>query len=436
MAALRRLPRVGVLAGIAALIVAAYWPFLSMPFISDDYLQIQLGRKYGAVEQWGSLMQDPLYRCRATSILLTRWLDETFGLNPFAFNLASLVLHWINAGLVLMLGSLRRIGYATSTVAAVIFAVYETHQEAVVWHSAVPELLQLTFALGCVLCFVRIAQSGKVAPGLYTGSVALFVLALLSKESAVAVVPLLGLVLVATRTVRQRWPLLIPFALIACIYTALVFLSAKDHLHFNDAGTFSLKAPFLMVWANSFVRSLWIWGAIAFFALWFGRRRRTFAQGLFALGWIGIALIPYSFLTYMNRVPSRHVYFAGVGVALLFASAVLVRSWTRTGRQAGAVALIAFIVISSGYLWTRKTRQYRERAEVTEKLISAAASQGSPLEIQCFPYGPELTTITLEVVFHRKAVLSRGSDPTRGISLCSESQFAQGNHRIPLRLEW
>jgi hypothetical protein len=63
-------------AGIAGLIVAAaallaYLPFVALPFISDSYLQVFLGRKYGPVSQWVELAEDVLYRSRATSLVIT-----------------------------------------------------------------------------------------------------------------------------------------------------------------------------------------------------------------------------------------------------------------------------------------------------------------------------------------------------------------------------
>jgi hypothetical protein len=38
---------------------------------------------------------------------------------------------------------------------------------------------------------------------------------------------------------------------------------------------------------------------------------------MFAVGWMTLGLLHYSFLTYMTRVPSRHTYLAAAGLALL-----------------------------------------------------------------------------------------------------------------------
>ncbi len=40
------------LAGLALLCLLAYWRSLSLPFISDDYVQIRLARDYGRPSGW------------------------------------------------------------------------------------------------------------------------------------------------------------------------------------------------------------------------------------------------------------------------------------------------------------------------------------------------------------------------------------------------
>ena len=101
----------GILGALAALCLLAYWRFLSLPFVSDDYLAIKLGREYAAPGGWSKLASDALYRCRATSIVLTYWIDGFFGLNSTAYNSCSLILHILNTWLVFTLGFWRPIGW-------------------------------------------------------------------------------------------------------------------------------------------------------------------------------------------------------------------------------------------------------------------------------------------------------------------------------------
>src|SRR6185503_5178495 len=144
---------------LGALCLLAYLPALSLPLIGDDYLQIQLGRDYGPVSGWPALAQDALYRCRATSLALTYWIDSAFGLDPYYYNLTSLLLHVLNSLLVLAVGFWRPVGWRVATLAACFFAVSQRHGEAVVWFAAVPELLVFFFAMASFLCWVAWLQS-------------------------------------------------------------------------------------------------------------------------------------------------------------------------------------------------------------------------------------------------------------------------------------
>src|SRR5678816_437820 len=90
---------------LVTLAIVPYLPFFSLPHISDDYLQIELGRKYGAMAGWSDLAADALYRCRATSILLTNWTERLFGISSNAFQAESIVLHLINTLLIAAFGA-------------------------------------------------------------------------------------------------------------------------------------------------------------------------------------------------------------------------------------------------------------------------------------------------------------------------------------------
>src|SRR4051794_20299616 len=74
------------ISALAALSLLAYLRSLSLPLIADDYLQVQLGRQYGPITGWRGLAADPLYRSRSTSILLTQWTEQLFGVSVMAFH--------------------------------------------------------------------------------------------------------------------------------------------------------------------------------------------------------------------------------------------------------------------------------------------------------------------------------------------------------------
>jgi hypothetical protein len=326
---------------LVVLAIVAYVPAQLLPLIADDYVQINLGRKYGPMSAWSDLAGDALYRCRATSLVITYWTEKLFGFSPAAFNFSSLIIHVINVLLVAALGVWRPVGWRVSVMAAAFFAIAEGHQEAVMWYAALPELLVFAFVLSSFLAWVLWLKTEGPRARYYYGALVLFVLALLSKESAVCLVGLQALAIaVNTDRKRSHWLAVVPFAALSAVYFALAYVAKSNHLHFND-GTFALTAPFYLTLGNSLGRMLWIWGVIGLVALVALRRGESKFLAI-ALIWAVVTLLPYSFLTYMPRVPSRHTYLASVSLAWLVAAGFLaVRSrWRSQPWVAAACALL------------------------------------------------------------------------------------------------
>lgn len=392
----------------ASLAVLAYLPFQFLPRISDDYTQIALGRQYGAPSLWGDLAHDALYRCRATSIVITHFTEQTLGIAAPVLFATNLIVHLVNVALVLMLGSWRYIGWPAAAVAAAFFAIHEGHQEAVVWYAALPELLVFTFTLLAILAAIR---------NRYILAYAMFVLALLSKESGVVFVPLFALILWLEDVPLKRIALLAtPFAITAALYTLAIFGAKQDHLHFND-GTFNLGPGFLTVLLVSTGRLLWFWGVLALIVL-MAKRRYAFVAAGFV--WIAITMAPYVFLTYMPRMPSRHTYFASLALAFFVAAAwMAVRDWKKP-----AATLLAAVIVAHniGYLWFKKYPQYVRRAEPTEKLIRYSnENRDKNIVIRCFPYGDAGASDALTVGAQRPKSSFRW-DPQSTVGYCDDSR--------------
>lgn len=399
-AAQRRWSTPTILSVIAFLAVLAYLPVFRQPFVSDDYIQIGLGRQYGPITSWWALAQDPLYRCRATSILLTYWTEQLFGTVPLWFYTSSVILHVVNS--VFLFAAARYYGFSQwpSAAAAGFFAVYLGHQEAVMWYAAVHELVLFFFSLCFVMCWTRWLRRGdKLA---YAGAAASFGLALLSKEPAVVLVPLALLMAIGERQLRRGFLAVLPLAATSALYAYGIFINKPVHLHQND-GTFSLSAPFYLTWVNSMGRMLWLWGLLSLIGLtvWKGwnTNRRLIVS---ATVWAGLTLLPFCFLTYMPRIPSRHTYLASAGLALLVAAG-FTTFLHRFGRYRWAVPLLATILVAHhcGYLWTKKRQQFLARAEATELLLSVARTGVDRINIRCFPYGPQVAEAAIMVALNK-----------------------------------
>jgi hypothetical protein len=379
---------------LAGLALAPYGVVLDQPFISDDYVQISVGRQYGPASAWTALASDVLYRARATSLVLTYWTERLFGFSPLPFYATAILLHVLNTWLFFALGLRLGVGRRIALCAAAFFAVYEGHQEAVMWYASLPELLVFFFSFLTLFLWSSWLSSRRV--WYYPAALVCFCLALISKESAVAVVPLM---LLTAWNKRALWSWIAPFALLAVGYTGMTFAGHDRHLHFNDAGTFSLKAPFWVNLANSYARLMWFWGLLSLLALLIWRKTRPCRIAAFAAVWIVIAFLPYSFLTYMPHVPSRHTYLASAGLAWAVAAGlhVFYRRFERPSRWPAYALTATILVHNCGYIWVKKRAQFLERAAPTEVLVDFARQAGGPVRVRCFPYGREVAELAVQM---------------------------------------
>ena len=410
------------LAALAALAILPYVRVAELPFISDDYIQIFLGWKYGAVSGWRDLALDPLYRCRSTSLVMSYWTWRFFDLNPLAYYSSSILLHVFNTWLVFGLGAWRFVGWRLSALAAGFFAVFEGHQEAVIWYAALPELLVFFFSVSTFLLWILWLQSGCARWRHYLCALAGFFLALASKESSVVIVPLLFAATLLERAHLRRALLLwLPFVSLAVFYALSIHASRSEHLFYHD-GTFSLTAFFLKTLTISTGRLFWVWGYAGLLALLLFRPAHWMRTLSIAAVWIVITFLPYSFLTYMPRVPSRHTYLASAGLALIVAAGALALRWRMAEKHPWALPALATLLVvhNCGYVLTRKHAQFKERAEPTEKLLNLARRTPGTIYLHCFPYGGEVAELALEVsgVKSRKQLVIGGTPPPDAESYC------------------
>jgi hypothetical protein len=378
---------------VACLAALPYLRSLGLPPIEDDYIQIHESRKYGHPSDWGSLAADALYRCRATSIVLTYATEQIFGFNQQIFRLQSVLLHIVNALLIVSLGYWRPLGYRLSFMAAGLWALAERHHEAVLWYAALPEQLVFFFVIAALYFWLRWWQDGS--NWAYVASMACYLLALLSKESAVVFCGLAFLPLLFDFSRwRQTATALTPPILIAGIYFLINLAAQDNNLHWND-GTFRPGWHFAQVMFNSIGRLFWIWGGLGLVALACWRREVNWRLIAFAALWIIICLAPYSLLSYMPRVPSRHVYLASLGRAIMLAVA-LGLAWRYRRLTIGVCCL--FVLGNAAYVSFPKHEQFLRRAQVTEDVVEAASEiDAQSYTVSCFPHDPQLAELALHV---------------------------------------
>lgn len=374
------------LLAMAALL--AYAPLLHIPLIADDYPNLAQAQTYGSPANMGILLQDAQFRLRSTSYWAMFALWPLGHVNPVIYHVASLLLHIANVWLVYLAAWWWPRMRGGALWAGLFFAVHEGHQEAVMWFSAINELLMFFFGMASFLCWLR-AGAGRNTRGLELAGTLLFALALLSKESAVVFLPLYFLAATWSASGwRRQIGRLIPRAILVLLALASIAASRSNSFRFSD-GSFSLHAPFWITAPYGIARVLWIWGWPALIVIVLSKNRALVRSGLVAIAWIGIALAPYSFLTYSTQIPSRQTYLASAGLAFLFGLALahLAQQWPMRPRLVAAVIGL-MLLHNVTYLWTRKRAQFLERAAPTEQLIALARRTPGSIWVRCFPQPP------------------------------------------------
>lgn len=359
---------------LALVAIVAYLPTLWQPLLEDDYPHLMIAQHLGAPSAWRDLAVHP-FRFRATAEWFLYAGFRLFGIHASGYYALTIALHVVATWLVYGMGAWPLLGYELSAWAAGFFAIYEGHQEAVMWLSACNELFQFLFVAGAFVCWLHFLYGKRARPWWYAGGLVCFALALVSKESAPAFVVLLALPLIEC---PRRSLAFLPFVALSGAGLLALYAARTSSFRFQD-GSFSLQAPFWRILPSNFARLLWIWGLLALVWAWQQNRRAVMA----GLTWAAIALVPYGFLTYSTRIPSRQTYLASAGVAWIVAAGI--QRIAATHRKALPLVCAAMLVHNVGYLWIKKRRQYLERAEPTQELIALARRTNGPIYVKCFP---------------------------------------------------
>ncbi len=161
-----------------------------------------------------------------------------FGLRPWAWHLVNVVLHAMNAVAVFTLASLfltkkerptpgqntTRPGRLVAPfIAALVFALHPINSEVVAWVGAIPELVFTLMVLSSFILYLLADRTRGRAALYYAASVAAFSVALLSKETAMAliiIIPLYEFTRLGFKAMR-RWKVYLYYLIPAILYMAM-----------------------------------------------------------------------------------------------------------------------------------------------------------------------------------------------------------------------
>ncbi len=301
-----------------------------------------------------------------------------FGLDTVGWHVVSILLHLAVTFLVYRLARRWDMSQQTATAAALMFGLHPIHSESVAWISGLPDPLAALFILGSLLLYERCYHGAGERKNLLIASLGLAMLALLSKEVAVAF-PVFLLVrewldrpesepfpAILTKTIRRVAPFLIAVIVyLGMRFAVLGFLDKTEpKAEIIPAFHVFLTIPSILL---SYVRLLFIpyplaiaykqgyvteasdprfWGsllavtAILAATVWLVRRSQT---GRRALAFMILFMLPVLNLKAFNQQESlihdRYLYLPSIGFCLL---AALALEWLAA--RLGARQKIAFQV--------------------------------------------------------------------------------------------
>lgn len=378
---------------VTAVVLAFYGRVLGRFFTSEDFLLVRFLGENPPWRDLGALFAAPWLEIsvvkfyRPVSTLLYALEIAAFGANPIGYNVVHVLVHALNAVLVGLIAR-RLLGEeddVTPLAAALLFALYPLHPNAVIFGASFATLFAGTFLFGALLAYVRSAQ---------VLALALFALALGSYEAAVvfpAVLLAHDLLLVRGRSrVAGVWPFFVLAGLYLLLRKSLfgVFLGGYEEqgrsllspqigplLRDLAASVLRLHVPVYDhgepgAWATAAFCVLVIGGPLAF--LW---TRRRAADGLhlrlwlFAWTWTLAALAPFAF---RPAVPANGRYWYLAVAGLVLGLAFLVRA---TGSPRAPVTLVFvglfWAVLLHGYVGV-----YKQAGETARSVQEALARSG------------------------------------------------------------
>lgn len=364
-----------------------YWQVLNGVFLLDDYSLIVNNESVHSLKNIGVwFTEDTLHGSQFSSIFYRPVSTFFFGLvysmfgeNPFGFHLLNLVVHLVNS--MLVFGIFHKIftgglGRLVSFLMALVFVVHPMNTEAVSYISGLPDILMPLFSLLAIYLFLKKgrAKNSRIS-WVRIGFVSLlFVLALLSKESAVVLVPLIATITIyqwntySKRDTTQALSLIIGMLMIVGLYVLLrteilelsiAGLSVKDNAYTDS----------VIVRLITFVSNLFEYFRIMFFPvdlhffkeyefttslsgarglgglvviivgiflsgyLCFQKYSAGKNHGVFALGfsWFFIAFIPAMGFIPLNMLyAERWLYLPAIGILLILAYGInLLWQWKK-----------------------------------------------------------------------------------------------------------
>ncbi len=321
---------------IAAVTFLIFYKTTGFDFAADDWRLIFEKRDF--LQDWSNLKvaftqpfpaetYEPIPYYRPMVTLVNFVNHHLMGKTTFGYHIINLAFHILNAILLYLLVFLLFKRELLSVLAALFFAAHPIHTNSVVWISARTDLIACFFVLlSTILFFKRKDHSGTPRLLMFWGSVVAYLLALFSKEMALALPVFLFVwdYVSEKDSIRRKIVPYLPLAGATVLYLVVRALVLGSLGAGEPHGPANLFQRFITMFAIYFyyfkklvfpvylnfspmvttitsLLSLRFWGALVFFAVVLAlglTLRRSSKEVSFGIFWILVSLIPV-----LNLVP-------------------------------------------------------------------------------------------------------------------------------------
>jgi len=245
-----------VTAGLWALGAALFAPLLGNRFIGDDFAALSIFREFRTKPFLETVLYGGNDFFRPLNLALIMARGALFGDAPLPYVIANICLHLANTTLVFMLARRVLKNPLAASASALFFLVAFSHYEAITWISSSVTLFVTLFMLVSVYSHLRFRETSR--PGWVLLAVAGFVLAFLTKETAISlpfVILLCDLVLVEPR--RRSKAFFLPYAAYGALL--LAYLTVQTGFAVRFMGGDSVYRPGWHILTNAADYWVWLW---------------------------------------------------------------------------------------------------------------------------------------------------------------------------------
>ena len=400
---INRLDLLGMLI-LVALIGVALFPAVLGGFVWDDRAfteAVPVMSNSGLYSIWLSPADLPSEGHYWPITYTTFWLEhKLWGYTPLPYHIFNLILHSINSCLVFYL--LWRLAVPGAWLAAAVFAIHPVHVEPVAWVIGRKDLLSTMFCLCLFLVWMRFRESPKPVLWRYVLTLVLFVAALFSKSTIVAlpVVLLIWQWWKGERVQVRHLLWVLPFFVIGLVYSYLdfSFYTSREKVDFDlsllDRFMLASQAFWFyilkLVWPSSLsiiyplwqvgVSSVYSWlslvGALGLAGVLWWFRDKTGKGYLAGLLFFVLLLMPmlgfidYGYMQFAYAA-DRYQYLASVGVIVILCSlAVMGSSKLPLVMRKGMIGIAVVVLATFGYLSWQQAKHYENEITLFSHIIS------------------------------------------------------------------